>query len=163
MHLLLRSFLAFLHLASWTCTCAGELGDCKSPKSFLPLTVAGSGFQSSTRPFCFEFCNLAAVEHFQHCPRNKVFDPQKRENVVPQKVSYPFPCCRFWSSSTQHLNPWLPTLADWQRWSSPSTWPSGRVPGLQSRENVVIPCGQAVLLDVPNLNLGLLNISGHLM
>lgn len=65
-----------------------------------------------------------------------------------------------------HISNWKLSVifSGWLLWSNVSTWPFSKVPGLSpsTPEDVLIPCGKAVLLDVPNLNLGLLNISGHL-
>ncbi|GAQ83731.1 hypothetical protein KFL_001590190 [Klebsormidium nitens] len=57
-----------------------------------------------------------------------------------------------------------PSTETFVRWSDISTWPNGVVPGVDPSKpaNVVIPCGQSILLDRPSLNLGLLNVSGHL-
>lgn len=46
-------------------------------------------------------------------------------------------------------------------WSDPATWPSGEVPG--DGDDVVIPSGQQVLLDVDTANLGSLTIQGTLV
>eukprot|EP00271_Cylindrocystis_brebissonii_P022455 TRINITY_DN8652_c0_g1_i1.p1 TRINITY_DN8652_c0_g1~~TRINITY_DN8652_c0_g1_i1.p1 ORF type:complete len:1139 (-),score=148.93 TRINITY_DN8652_c0_g1_i1:828-4244(-) len=49
-------------------------------------------------------------------------------------------------------------------WSSSSTWPNGIVPGVGSAlyANATIPAGVAVMLDVPNVTLHTLRISGLL-
>jgi hypothetical protein len=67
------------------------------------------------------------------------------------------------------LNPPSPTdPTAWLPWSSPSTWPNNQVPAAGS--NVLIGCGQYVVLDVPALPgnapsvvLNKLNISGGLL
>lgn len=46
-------------------------------------------------------------------------------------------------------------------WSDPATWPSGKVPG--DGDDVVIPAGQQVLLDVDTAQLGSLTIQGTLV
>ncbi|CAI5994803.1 unnamed protein product [Closterium sp. NIES-65] len=54
----------------------------------------------------------------------------------------------------------------WQLWSRASTWAfmGGKVPGIGASvgANVTIPCGRAVLLDVPRVSLGLLVVKGWL-
>ncbi|GJP83999.1 hypothetical protein CLOP_g14094 [Closterium sp. NIES-67] len=54
----------------------------------------------------------------------------------------------------------------WQLWSRPATWAfmGGKVPGIGASvgANVTIPCGRAVLLDVPRVSLGLLIVNGWL-
>jgi hypothetical protein len=67
------------------------------------------------------------------------------------------------------LDPPSPTdLSAWLPWSSPSTWPNNQVPAAGS--DVLIGCGQYVVLDVPALPnnfpsviLNKLNISGGLL
>eukprot|EP00850_Spirogloea_muscicola_P025480 SM003223S12607 [mRNA] locus=s3223:815:1454:- [translate_table: standard] len=55
-------------------------------------------------------------------------------------------------------------LTGWLLWSSPSTWPGGTVPGgsLAIGADATLPCGTGVILDVPVLVLGLLDIHGWL-
>ncbi|CAI5505687.1 unnamed protein product [Closterium sp. Naga37s-1] len=54
----------------------------------------------------------------------------------------------------------------WQLWSRAATWAfmGGKVPGIGASvgANVTIPCGRAVLLDVPRVSLGLLIVKGWL-
>ncbi|MEO1626689.1 MAG: G8 domain-containing protein, partial [Bacteroidota bacterium] len=49
---------------------------------------------------------------------------------------------------------------DWEAWSDPSTWASGRIP--IDGESIRIPAGKQILLDVPSPALGELQIEGHL-
>ncbi|GJP36650.1 hypothetical protein CLOM_g21134 [Closterium sp. NIES-68] len=57
-----------------------------------------------------------------------------------------------------------PPPGGFKLWSDPSTWPGGVVPGLggAKRANATIPCGQAVLLNVPAVVLTTLTIRGML-
>jgi hypothetical protein len=55
----------------------------------------------------------------------------------------------------------LEPLATDPRWSDPTTWPSGRLP--QAGENVEIPAGKRVVLDVNTPNLAGLTINGTLL
>ncbi len=48
-----------------------------------------------------------------------------------------------------------------ENWSSPNSWPSGKVP--QANENVTIPAGKSILLDVSTPDLGDLLIEGSLI
>eukprot|EP00897_Mesotaenium_endlicherianum_P004217 jgi/Mesen1/3823/ME000207S02832 len=52
----------------------------------------------------------------------------------------------------------------WKKWSSPSTWPDGQVPGVNPNKGVtaVISCDQRVILDVTNITLDILVINGWL-
>lgn len=57
-----------------------------------------------------------------------------------------------------------PPPGGWLRWSDPATWEGAPVPGVgaQAGANVTIPCGRGVLLDLPKVNLTVLNILGSL-
>lgn len=60
----------------------------------------------------------------------------------------------------------LPFLfgSGFRRWSDKRTWGKGPIPGVGNGAlaNVTIPCGTAVLLDVPAVNLNMLVIRGML-
>lgn len=55
-------------------------------------------------------------------------------------------------------------LSGFKLWSQPSTWPNKVVPGVggTSGANVTVPCGVAILLDLPNVTVSLLRIQGLL-
>ena len=55
----------------------------------------------------------------------------------------------------------LPLLSAFKRWSNTSTW-KGHPRPPQAGDNVQIFCGESILLDVPDVKLGLLEIYGHL-
>lgn len=61
-----------------------------------------------------------------------------------------------WASVPANL-----TFAYTQPWSEPATWPDAQLPGLAN--DVIIPEGSAVLLDVSPPPLGLLHIRGQLI
>ena len=50
-------------------------------------------------------------------------------------------------------------------WSQASTWPRGQIPGVGGNlgVNVTIPCGRLVVLDLPEVTLGVLTVKGLLM
>lgn len=57
-----------------------------------------------------------------------------------------------------------PPPGGFKKWSDPKTWGPGGVPGVGSRTmvNVTIPCGGAVVLDVPEVRVNMLTIRGML-
>ncbi|CAI5484159.1 unnamed protein product, partial [Closterium sp. Yama58-4] len=80
--------------------------------------------------------------------------PRKEPRAMPHPVPLPPPPVT------------SPSLPAWLLWSRASTWAfmGGRVPGIGASvgANVTIPCGRAVLLDVPRVSLGLLVVKGWL-
>ena len=61
-----------------------------------------------------------------------------------------------WAAVLQSL-----TFAYTQRWSEPGTWPDYQLPGLA--DDVIIPEGTAVLMDVSPPPMGQLHVQGQLI
>ncbi|CAI5526563.1 unnamed protein product [Closterium sp. Naga37s-1] len=85
----------------------------------------------------------------------------------PQGAAHPFPA-RYGPSLPRKVRP-IPSPQGWKRWSDPATWTnsgSSVIPGVKATGgewvDVTIPCGTAVLLDVPLVSLNRLVIKGWL-